>query len=133
MFLIEFTPEKMKSSIHHEIAHWHDDTKNNRHLLKSINKAKETGNGKKYFRKNEPDINLTKVELEAQIHNIYQLYLNNKDKWDELKFDDLLEMLPTLTTLRSIMKNLNQFDRWKKMLLKRMAREGILGKNMSKQ
>lgn len=129
-FISEFTPEKIKSSIHHEIAHWYDDTRNNRHLTKKIKKSSETGNYKRDFRNNESVNELTKHEIEGQIHNIYQLYLNNKDIWDTIRFDDVLEMLPSLTTIKHKLIKINQFERWKKMLLKRMAREGLLGKNM---
>jgi hypothetical protein len=121
----EFTEIRLKGSIHHELAHWIDDTLNNRHLKARVNKAME---------RNTRDfggipVDATRMEIQAQIHNIKQAYNKNKDVWDELSFQDVLDLLPSLSSVN------NKFTgetkaKWRKELKLRMNREGLLGKNM---
>ncbi len=120
-FLQEFTEEKIKGSIHHELAHWLDDTFNKEHLKYKITKKPEI---LKNF-----DINASKHEIHAQMHNIKQIYNKYKEIWDGLTFYDLLTMNPSLnTTYHRLSKDIK--TQWLKDLKKRMHRENLLGKRM---
>jgi len=121
----EFTEIRIKGSIHHELAHWIDDTLHNKHIKARVDKAMEL---------NTRDLNgihvdATRMEIQAQIHNIKQAYNKNKDVWDELSFQDVLDLSPSLSSVN------NKFTgetkaKWRKELKLRMNREGLLGKNM---
>jgi len=126
LILKEFTEEKIKGSIHHELVHWIDDTLNNRHLSKRLNKTAEAGT----LDLNNIPVNSTKFEIQAQIHNIKQLYNKHSDIWDTLSFEDMIKYSPPLNT---VFKNLPKVfkTRWIRDLKTRMYRENLLGKNMN--
>ena len=94
-FKQEFTEERIKGSIHHELSHWIDDTINNGHISKRINRQI------KYNTRNIGGIpvNATKMEIQAQIHNIKQLYNKYRDDWDGLTFDELIDLSPVLSVV----------------------------------
>ena len=127
-FESEFTLERIKGSIHHELAHWYDDTINNKHLDRKITKAMELGD-RSILRLGKSDVNLTDFEIESQIHNIYQVYLHNKDEWDTMSFEDILDKSSPLKTLQARLSP-EDYKYWKRRILKRMAREGLVGKKM---
>ena len=121
----EFTPEKIKGSIHHELAHWIDDTFNKGHILKRLNKQAELGvrNSKNIL------VNMTKTEIQGQIHNVKQLYNKYKEIWDDLSFMDMIEMSPPLIGIYNEL-NFEQKKTWIRDLKTRMFRENLLGKKM---
>lgn len=121
-FTKEFKEATMKGSIHHELTHWVDDTFNNEHIKKKLEKNIERGIRIK-------NINFTKFELQAQIHNIMQLKRKYEKIWDTFTFSEMIELSPSLSKTM----NNNDFDareKWIFSLKKRMYREGLLGKNM---
>ena len=125
-FIVEFTEEKIKGSIHHELAHWIDDTNNKFHITKDIEKL--SLNPKKY---SWEDRYLSNMEIQAVIHNIYQLKKSINDEiWNTLSFDRMIGLIPTLRNMKSTFKPEN-YIKWKKLIISRMNREGLLGKNMS--
>lgn len=129
-FLQEFTEEKIKGSIHHELLHWIDDTFNNRHIRKTMMRANELGTKDI---KGIP-VNSTKIEIQGQMGNVKQLYnkfikLNRLDDWNNLSFIDLTNLLPTLNTVYNQLKDETR-DGWIRNLRTRMHREGVLGDNM---
>lgn len=117
-FMQEFTEEKIKGSIHHELAHWLDDSFHNRHIEKFLNMSKPIKH-----------INTHHLELQAQIHNIIQLKRKNEDLWDLLSFDELIHMSPTLYVIYNELPY-SERNNWIKNLKRRMYREGLLGKEM---
>lgn len=122
----EFTEARVKGSIHHELAHWLDDTLNNRHIQKTIaNNSNELSRG---MIKGKP-VNISKIEIQGQIHNVKQLFNKHKDNWDSLNFSDLLRLSPPLSTIYNKLSNDDRLQ-WIRDLKKRMHREGLLGKNM---
>jgi hypothetical protein len=121
----EFTEERIKGSIHHELAHWIDDTLHNRHIAKRLNKAMEL---KDKNIKNIP-VNATKMEVQAQIHNVKQLHNKHSNTWDLLSFNDMLSYSPPLTSIYNSLSG-DIRKRWVRDLKTRMYREGLLGKNM---
>ena len=125
----EFTEERIKGSIHHELAHWIDDTSNNQHIKKRIDKnilRHDAGEAQPF---NNVTINAHYMEIQAQMHNIKQLHNKYSDQWDTLSFEDMLHMSPSLTsTHRSLPYSLK--IQWVKNIKMRMFREGLLGKRM---
>ena len=115
-FAKEFTEEKIKGSIHHELVHWVDDTMNNRHIAKIV--------------KNKPeDFNSHYIEIQAQIHNVVQLKRKHADIWDLMSFDEMLNMSPILISVYKDLKPENK-KKWLIKLKRRMYREGLLGDEM---
>ena len=124
--LAEFTEAKIKGSIHHELAHWLDDTLHNKHIKARAIKSRESGSD---MTKKGLPINADKLEIEGQIHNIVQLKRKHIDEWDSLTFKDILRLSPTINFIN---KQLNGDikTKWLRDLKTRMHREGLLGKNM---
>lgn len=125
----EFKSSSIKGSIHHELVHWIDDTMNNRHISKRLNKADKTGIRIKA--KGGANINTDKLEIQGIIHNILQLKKLHADIWDSISFNDLIKLSPSLTGL---VQNLSrsEFSNWKRGVITRMNREGLLGVMMSR-
>jgi hypothetical protein len=124
-FLKEFTKEKIKGSIHHELTHWLDDVFNNQHILKRVKKQISAGTrnigGK--------PVNAEKFEIQGQIHNIKQLHNSFSDKWNEMTFREMISLSPALNTVYNQL-NSEQLKQWKRDLKTRMSREGLLGNKM---
>lgn len=125
-FMNEFSEHKIKGSIHHELAHWIDDTLHNNHIKARANKANELGVG---MNKKGLPINADKMEIQGQIHNIKQAKNKYSDVWDDLTFDELKSLIPTINIVYNQLKG-NIRDKWVRNLKSRMHREGLLGKNM---
>lgn len=119
----EFSEEKMKGSIRHELIHWLDDSLNNKHIDKKLNRAMEL------YKPMNKTINTHYLEINAQIGNIQELKRKYSNYWDIMSFDDMIKLSPSLN---NILNNLpkSKLDKWIKSLKKRMYREGLLGKKM---
>lgn len=124
-FLKEFTKEKIKGSIHHELTHWLDDIFHNQHILKRVKKQISAGTrnigGK--------PVNAEKFEIQGQIHNIKQLHNSFSDKWNEMTFREMISLSPALNAIYNQL-NSEQLKQWKRDLKTRMSREGLLGNKM---
>lgn len=124
----EFTEHAMKGSIHHELAHWIDDSLHGNHINKKLKDWEENP------LKLRGGINTHYLELEGQIHNIKQLYDKYRNEWDDLTFLDMVKLSPSINHIYRSLKKLNwnqsAFKDWRKRIKKRMFREGLLGKNM---
>lgn len=69
--------------------------------------------------------------IQAQIHGITQIKKVYASKWDRLTLYDLFTMYTALHTVAmELSRNPEELNQWLKDLVKRMNREGILGKNM---
>jgi hypothetical protein len=124
-FKADVSEYRVKGSIHHELTHWIDDVTNNSHIEKLMVSRKENNvkekNSLKY-------INTHFLERNAQIHNIRQLYLYHKDVWDQMTFDEMIDLTPIFTFVDKLPNDVKTI--WKKDIKLRMNREGLLGKNM---
>jgi len=130
----ELTPARIKGSISHEISHWIDDTLHNNHLRNMINTAMHSS-GKdriKAVYQGNPDVALTSYEINAQIHAIKELKIHNESMWDVFDFDDVVDLNASLASIRNTLRKFGLYNKWKRKILQRMAREGLLGKYMSK-
>jgi len=115
----EFSEYKIKGSIHHEIAHWVDETLNKKHITKSLKKH------------NAQNINTSDIEIQGIIHNVYQFKKIYNGNWDLLTFDDLYKHIPSFNgAIRTFKGDETLISLWKKKIKGRMAREGLLGRNM---
>ena len=123
--LAEFTESKTKGSIHHELAHWLDDTLHNQHIKGRGELSKKTG----VMTKKGLPINADKMEIQGQIHNIVQLKKEYIKRWDEISFEELITLSTTLNVINSQLKG-DIRTKWLRDLKTRMYREGLLGKNM---
>jgi len=128
-FINEFSEKKVKGTIHHELAHLYDNVENNQHISKWID-DRQKNKGNKLDRYMNP-VNVTPFEIEGVIHTIKQ-FKRHTDDWDSLTFDDILQDIPTLSTIKMeyFPGRPELWEKWKKLVLKRMAREGLLGDNM---
>ena len=84
---------------------------------------------KKIKLRGKSDEFLTDYEINAQIHSIKQLKRSNRDLWDLFSFKNMVDESPALITIRSNL-NAQQYKEWKKLILKRMYREGLVGDSM---
>ena len=128
----EFTEERVKGTIHHELSHWLDDTIHNRHISKRLDKAnaQELNKGNVTVKQGQPDVALTNFERDAQIHSIKELKRKYPEKWDTLTFEQMIDLNPSLELIYTEGKKRGWYDKWAKMIKRRMHREGLLGKNM---
>lgn len=124
-FKMEFTEERIKGSIHHELAHWIDDTNNNQHINKRTQIATKLGTRDI----NNIPVDSTKMEIQGQIHNIKQVYNKYKENWNELSLRDLFNLTPTLNIVFNNLKDSFK-KQWVKDLILRMNRENLLGDKM---
>lgn len=99
---------------------------------------------KRILNRNEADTYMTDYEMNATVHGIAQLkkdfprlYGGSKEladqEWETITFKELLGIDPAIrTTYERIKHDLSPKDlmRWKKLLLSRLAREGLLGRRM---
>jgi len=128
----EITEFKIKASISHELSHWISDSLYNSYIGKLLNKAQEFQDTD-IIKLNNKDVNMTYFEIDAQIHSIKEMKRNFKSTWDSWT---LLDIFEKSVSLGGIARNLYQLygqdilNTWQKMLIKRMHREKLLGKNM---
>jgi len=127
-FLNDFTEARIKGSIHHELTHWLDDTLNNQHITNFLNKRATKTAAELQTQAYAKPINTHSLERQAQIHNIKQLYNKNKDIWNDMSFQDMINMMPSLTFVNRLPEKIKK--QWERDIKMRMYRENLLGKNM---
>lgn len=122
----------IKSSIAHELSHWIDDSLH-KGFLTSFVDLSEWLDDVDILKLKKEDVKLTYFEINAQIHGIENLKKRNKKKWNNFTLKDIFW---EYTALASIAENIyidygeDILKIWQKYLLKRMARENLIGKNM---
>lgn len=132
-FANEFKPERAKTTMAHELSHWISDSLHNFYLTKTTKTAWELQKPE-ILLLHKKDVNMTHFEIDAQVHAIKQLKASNKKQWDSLTLVDLFTMYQSLIGVASGVVRYGEdvLNIWQKALVKRMAREKILGKNMRK-
>ena len=129
----EITEHKMKATIYHELSHWVSDALHNSYLHNLIARAGEhPDKANEIMAMGKANVNSTHFEIDAQIHAIKQIKRNFRKEWDNMTLTDLFYKY---TSLMHIAKSLYSrgtklYYMWIKDLIKRMQREGLLGKNM---
>ena len=126
----EFSEVKIKSTIHHELTHWLDETFNNNSITKELSKNRlKIAKDSRYFM-GKNNINTKYYEINAQINGIIQAKRKFSDEdWNKMTFEELTNIM---TTLKTIKKQLSAEEekKWFRDLKTRMYRENLLGKNM---
>ena len=122
----EFKESTIKGSIHHELVHWIDDSLHNYHITKKLAQPDEPNNSKYIDRSL---VNSTKMEIQAQIHNIKQLKNKYNEDWDNLSFYDMIKLSPMLMIIYDKLKG-EVLNKWIRDIMNRMYREGLLGKSI---
>lgn len=128
----EFSGERIQSTIAHEISHWLNDTMHNFHITKDLRITREL-NKPEFMKLHNKDVNMTHFEVDAQIHGIKQLKMQYRKKWDEFTLADVYFKYNSLRYMGGqIYQNYGKEvgDIWQKLIVKRMAREKLLGKKM---
>lgn len=130
----ELSESRIKSTIYHEVSHWLSNTLYNKHLDTLFQLSKDLKKPEMVLLQ-QKDIDMTYFEIDAQIHAIKNLKQLYKKQWDTMTLTDIAFKY---TPLRNIVNSLNKkygkdvLDIWQKLLIKRMVREKLLGKNMIK-
>jgi hypothetical protein len=134
-FIDEVSEKRIKATIYHELSHWIDDSLHNFHITKMIKDVQKHPTQINKIISQDGETSLSSYyEINAQIHALKQYKRSiKKDKWDVMTFKDVETYFATTSYISK--KLLNQYgkkeyERWKKEILKRMAREKLLGKNM---
>ena len=135
-FKNEFSESAIKGSIHHELAHWMNDAIYNLNLSKSMLKAKQFSDVPaeqyNFLKRGEIDIDVTFMEIDAQVNAVKQLKKNYKKEWDNIDLYGLQKIKPSFNTIFKNMKSKGKavYDRYMKRLFHRLDREKLLGKSM---
>lgn len=130
----EITEARVKASIAHELSHWIDNA--NYDIFDKILGSAQSGEEKSIrMLLGNKNVNMSYFEIQGQIHGIQQIKNAYEKDWDTMSISDVFSLYTTLHHIAySLYKKYGKdvFDVWIKFLKKRMAREGLLGKNMSK-
>lgn len=139
----ELNGSKLKSSIAHELTHWYDDALHHQFIMRDLEKRargvshdakkarREMARARRAPTKKFGDEYASPTEINAQIHQIRTLKAKLKRAWDKLSFDQMLEYDAALGNTADRFRQVpGLYERWKRTLLQRMAREGLLGAKM---
>lgn len=125
MLADEFSAKKVKATIYHELSHWVDDSLHGNHIANTLTK-----HGGKLGTTNI-SVGVHPIEINAQIHGVkaYKQQMNPK-KYDRLTFDELVSKNVSLNTVVVKLKKTGEYETWRKIFIKRLDRENLLGKSM---
>ncbi len=123
---------KVKATIHHELAHYLDDTFNNSHIHSRLSNIRDKPQLRKRLQGGVGQMNASFVEIEGQIHNIFQMRKAYRSRWDKISFDEMLKLDDSIYFIAKGIKekNAGEYAEWRRGLMERMAREGLLGAKM---
>jgi hypothetical protein len=134
----EFTPARIKGTIHHELSHWVDDMLHNMRISKGLQKRADILNkdktnnvpraNKKTF--GDTDINMTDMEINSQVHTIQTLRRSYRKIWNQMTIYDLISKNSSLMSLYKSFKTEGREKEWLRKIIQRLHREGLLGDNM---
>ncbi len=137
----EITEVRVKATTYHELSHWLSDTLHNFYIYDLMTRAYNMSHQdvpevmdkiENLVNLGKKERNITHYEIDAQIHALKQLKRTLKKEWDSL---NIIDLFYKYSSLRNIGRSLYKMDKklyttWIKDLIKRMNREGILGKSM---
>lgn len=130
----EIKETKIKATTAHELSHWINDSTYGFQISKLVDIADELQSSD-VLKLHKKDVNMTHFEMDAIIHGIKAVKSKvGSKKWDTLTFEQVGELY---TSLWSVVEKLKYYGDdiaaiYKKAILKRMAREKLIGKNMRK-
>ncbi len=132
----EFTEERVKSTISHELSHWIDNATHD--IFKHIVGNETTPQGKLKalkLNKNKP-VNSTYYEIQGQIHSLIEYKKKYGRKWDLITWEELFNFQPSLYVIAEKLLEKNDFtilNNWFLNLYHRMEREDLVGTKMRDQ
>lgn len=132
-FWNDFSEQKLKGTIYHELSHWLNDTLHNFNLTKIIKKAvKDPSRAGELMRFGASSVSLSNIELDAQIHAIKELKRKYALVWDDLSLFDLAILNSSFHSIfaAAVKAGEKEYKKYFKSLVKRLNRENLLGKNM---
>jgi hypothetical protein len=134
-FQDDVSERRIKATIYYELSHWIDDSLHNFHITKMIKDVvKNPDETKKIINQDGKTSLSSYYEINAQIHALKQYKRSiKKDKWDTMTFKDIETYFTSPSYVADTLATRygkKEYKRWKKEILKRMARENLLGKNM---
>lgn len=133
-FYNEMSETAIKGSIYHELSHWMNDTLHNKNITNMLGKTKaaseeETG---RIVKQGHKDVGMTWYEIDAQIHALKQMKRDMKSNYNYLGWDDIMKLKPSFVPVFQKAALSGEYDDYMKNLTKRMHREKLLTKKLSK-
>ena len=130
--LRELSEISIKGSISHELAHWVDDSfYNHSERFKPFFSKNRESVARTFTKGKTENINLTNFELNACIQSFDEIKRAMSQKeYDKLTFIDVITLKPSLGYLFSTIGKKEEYDWYIKKFIKRLNREGLLGKSM---
>lgn len=131
-FKSEISEGKMKATTYHELSHWLNDTLHNYNITNIVNLAADLGKPELRLL-GKQSIDMTHFEIDAQIHGIKAIKRLYKKDWDTFDINAVFDYYPSLRGVADHLRGSygqDVFKIWYKLILKRMHREKLLGKNM---
>ncbi len=132
-FWNDFSEQKLKGTIYHELSHWLNDTLHNFNITKTFTKAsKDPSRVGELIKFGASSVSLSNMELDAQIHAIKELKRRFDHVWDDLSFFDFATLNSSFHTVftTAVKAGEKEYKKYFKSLVKRLNRENLLGKNM---
>lgn len=126
----EFTELNLKVSLSHELSHWLDAINNKNHIEIAMNKFIR-GDTKNLY--NAKYIDAHYVEINAQIHALQTLKQQLGKQWNNINTYQAIYRIPSLNSLYRFLKEKQDGSEkeWILKIVKRLARENILGAKMA--
>jgi len=127
----EFDEGRIKGSIAHELSHWVDGA-NYDIFNKIVSKNTELSRQELLKLKNK-SVDMSYFEIQGQIHGISELKRKYKKQWNDMSLNDLFNLYTSLSSIANTLYKNYGSDVvliWSRNLIKRLAREGLLGVNM---
>lgn len=132
---MSFSEQGMKAIIYHELVHWLDDSIRNSHIRRRMEKSlliSDVNKANKYVDQGR-SYETSPTEIEAQMHELKMFKKYNSDIWDVLTFDQMCRKFEGFRQMRLKTIQKGTYSEWRKLLLKRMKREGLLGKALERE
>lgn len=133
-FSNEFIPHKVKASINHELVHLLDDYRYNRQIsgifMDERGDTRHPSEIQDRALQGKVDPYMTTYEINALMHNIYQLKRGNPVEYETFTFEEMLERMPGVHGIANRIKKRGKYEEWKREMMTRMGRENLLGRGM---
>ena len=136
---VALSEKGVKQTIAHELSHWVQDSLYSGYIYTLISKAMKLDIKNPQDRKvakkllHGKEVNSSAFEIDAQIHGLVETKTwFSQSEWDEMTVADLFYEYPALraTAVQLYAVDKKVYEQWVRDLIKRMARENILGKSM---
>ena len=136
--IFEFTPDRLKATIAHELTHWIEDSLFNKKMVRAIDSSRrKLDKEKDSFQKQKIITQFQKFsehEIQAHINGLSAIRDNNPELYDSWSWKELQQNSPALKRVVNSSKELPDDERrvFMKQLLRRLSRENLLTKQMIK-